>query len=57
MLSIDSGDFLNDPLSFGFNNAKQIYLFFHIFDFQGPSWTSNGPNIFATLFFLGNRRR
>jgi hypothetical protein len=26
MFSIDSGDFLNDPLSFGFNTTKHIFL-------------------------------
>jgi hypothetical protein len=31
MFSIDSGDFLNDPLSFDFNTVKQICLFLHIF--------------------------
>jgi hypothetical protein len=33
MFSIDFGDFLNNPLSFGFNIAKQICLFLHVFDF------------------------
>jgi hypothetical protein len=32
MFSIDFGDFLNNPLSFGFNIAKQI-SFLHVFDF------------------------
>jgi hypothetical protein len=31
MFSIDYGDFLNDSLSFGFNTAKQIFLFFACF--------------------------
>jgi hypothetical protein len=28
MFSVDSGDFINDPLSFGFNIVQQICLFF-----------------------------
>jgi hypothetical protein len=36
MFFIDSGYFLNDPLSFGFNTTKKIFLFLHVFDFQGP---------------------
>jgi hypothetical protein len=34
MFSIDSGDFQNDPLSFGFNTMKQIFLFLHVFTFR-----------------------
>jgi hypothetical protein len=37
MFSTDSNNFLNEPLSFGFNTAKQIFLFLHVSDFQGPS--------------------
>jgi hypothetical protein len=37
MFSIDSKDFLNDPLLFGFNTAKQNCLFLHVFYFQRPS--------------------
>jgi hypothetical protein len=33
MFSINFGDFINDPLSFSFNIAKQIFLVLHIFDF------------------------
>jgi hypothetical protein len=33
MFSIESRDFLNNPLSFGFNTVKQILLFLHVFDF------------------------
>jgi hypothetical protein len=36
MFAIDSRDFLNNPLSFGFNTTKQIFLFLHVFDFEGP---------------------
>jgi hypothetical protein len=55
MFSIDSVDFLNDPLSFGFNTTKQISLFLHVFDFQGPSERQTDP-IFLQHHFLGNRR-
>jgi hypothetical protein len=37
MFSINFGDFLNNIFSFDFNTANQIFLFFHNFDFQGPS--------------------
>jgi hypothetical protein len=37
MFYIDFRDFLNDLLSFVFNTMKQIFLFLHIVDFQGPS--------------------
>jgi hypothetical protein len=33
MFSIDFSDFLDNSLSFGFNTAKQIFLFLHIFNF------------------------
>jgi hypothetical protein len=33
MFFIDFRDFLNDPLSFGFNTAKQIFLFLHVLYF------------------------
>jgi hypothetical protein len=50
MFSIDSRDFLNDPLSFGFNTTKQIFVFSHILIFRAFR-TSNGSNLFATSFF------
>jgi hypothetical protein len=34
MFSIDSGDFLSDPLSFSFNTTKQICLFLHVLTFR-----------------------
>jgi hypothetical protein len=55
MFSIDSEDFLNDPLSFAFNTAKQFCLFLHVFYFQGPSGPQTDP-IFSLHHFLGNRR-
>jgi hypothetical protein len=55
MFSIDSRDFLNNPLSFAFNIAKQIWLFLHVFDFQGPSERQTYP-IFLLRNFLANRR-
>jgi hypothetical protein len=54
-VSIDSWDFLNDPLSFGFSTAKQIFLFLHVFEFQGPSRCQT-DTIFLPHHFLGNRR-
>jgi hypothetical protein len=36
MFSIEFGNFLNNSLSFGFNTAKQFFLFLHVFDYQGP---------------------
>jgi hypothetical protein len=33
MFSIDFEDFLNNPLSFGFNIVKQIFLFLQYFTF------------------------
>jgi hypothetical protein len=52
MFSVESGDFLNNPLSFGFNSIGQVIIFFHIFDFQGPS-TRQMDQIFLTHNFLG----
>jgi hypothetical protein len=47
MFCIDSGDFLNDLVSFGFNSAKQIFLFltFTYLLYVKPT------NHFATSFF------
>jgi hypothetical protein len=55
MFSIESGDFQNNPLLFGFNIGKQIYLFLHAFDFRGPSGRQMDTNFFSP-HFLGNRR-
>jgi hypothetical protein len=44
MFSIDFGDFLNDPLSYGFNTSKQILLFLHVLTFRdlsGVKWTQS----------------
>jgi hypothetical protein len=54
MFSIDSKDFLNDPLSFGFNTVKQIFLLLHVLTFRDL------PNVkrtqsFCHVIFLGNR--
>jgi hypothetical protein len=54
MFSIDSWDFLNDLLSFGFNTAKQICLFLQVFDFQRPSGCEMDSKILPH-HFLGNR--
>jgi hypothetical protein len=54
MFSIESWDFLNNPLSFGFNTLKKVSLFLHVFDFQGPSGLQTYP-IFLPHNFLGNR--
>jgi hypothetical protein len=51
MFSIDSVDFLNDPLSFGFNTTKQISLFLHVFDFQGPPRHQTDPIFLSCHFF------
>jgi hypothetical protein len=51
MFSIDSEDFINDLLSFSFNTAKQIFLFLHVFDFQGPYECQMDPIFFAMSFF------
>jgi hypothetical protein len=55
MFSIDFKDFLNDPFSFCFNIAKYIFLFLHVFDFQGP-FGYQTDTIFLPRHFLGNRR-
>jgi hypothetical protein len=52
LFAIDFGGFLNDPLSFGFNTAKQIFLYLHVFDFQGPFERQT----FCHILFSGNRR-
>jgi hypothetical protein len=51
LFAIDFGGFLNNSLSLCFNIVKQIFLFFHVFWLSRNFRTSNGPNIFATLFF------
>jgi hypothetical protein len=51
MFSLDSGDFLNGPLSFDFNTTKHIFLFLHIFDFQGPFRRQTDPNFLPHHFF------
>jgi hypothetical protein len=50
MFSIDSKDFLNNALSFGFITVKRIFLFFHIFDFQGPFRRQTDPIILQHHF-------
>jgi hypothetical protein len=51
MFSIDSGDFINDPLLFGFNTEKQICLFLHVCDFQGPSERQTESTFLPCHFF------
>jgi hypothetical protein len=52
MFSIDFGDFLNNPLSFGFNTTGHICLFLHVFEFDGPLGCQTEPiYIFAMPFF------
>jgi hypothetical protein len=51
MFSIDFEDFLNDPLSIGLNTAKQIFLFLHVFDLQGPSGCQTDPFFLPRHFF------
>jgi hypothetical protein len=48
---IESGDFINNLLSFRFNTAKQIFLIFHVFDFQSPSRRPMDP-IFLPHHFV-----
>jgi hypothetical protein len=51
MFCIDSGDFLNDPLSFGFNTMRQSFLVLHVFDFQGPSARQTEPIFLPHQYF------
>jgi hypothetical protein len=52
MYSIDIGDFFKEPLSFGFNARKRIFLFlFACFDFEGPYGRQTDP-IFLSRHFL-----
>jgi hypothetical protein len=51
LYAIDPGDFLNDPLLFGFNIVKQIFSFLHVFDFRGPSGRQKDPNFLPHHFF------
>jgi hypothetical protein len=57
MLSIDSEDVLDDPLSFGFNTTKQVSLFLHIFDFHGPSVCQTHLKLLPCHFFRISRIR
>jgi hypothetical protein len=54
MFSIESGAFLNNPLSFCFNTAKQIFLILHVFNFQGSFRRQTNP-IFLPNHFWENR--
>jgi hypothetical protein len=55
MFSIDSRDFINDPLSFGFDTEKQICLFCMFVTFRDlPNVKRNQPS--CHVIFLGNRR-
>jgi hypothetical protein len=51
MFSIESGDFLNNHVSFGFNTAKEFLLILHVFDFHRPSGRQTNP-IFCCIIFL-----
>jgi hypothetical protein len=42
MFYIDFGDFINNPLSFGFNSIWQKMLFISIFDFLGAMGFGKG---------------
>jgi hypothetical protein len=53
----ESRGFLNSPIYFGFNSVEQESMFLRNFEFEGPFWMSNGPNIFATSFFQVNEDR
>jgi hypothetical protein len=55
LFAIDSGDFLNNPLSSGLKIVKQISSFLHVFEFHEPSGRQTDPNLLAR-HFLGNRR-
>jgi hypothetical protein len=52
MISIDYGDFLNDPLCFGYDTAKQICMFSTFRDLPDVKRTQT----FCHIIFLGNRR-
>jgi hypothetical protein len=54
MFSIKSGDFLNKPLSFDFNTAKRICLFFIFLTFRDLRM-SNEPNILPHPLFGKSR--
>jgi hypothetical protein len=51
LFAIHSGNFLNNPLLFGFNTTKRIFLFLHIFDFEGPSRRQTDPKFLSCHFF------
>jgi hypothetical protein len=53
--STNSGDFLNDPLSFVFNTSKQIFLFLHVFTFRDLLDVKQ-TQYFCQVIFLGNWR-
>jgi hypothetical protein len=50
LFAIDSGGFLNNLLSSGFNTAKQIFSLLHFISFSELRM-SNGPKLFAMSFF------
>jgi hypothetical protein len=52
MFSINSEDFLNDPLSFGFNIAKQICIFLTFKDLSDVKRTQ----FFGHIIFSRSRR-
>jgi hypothetical protein len=54
MFYIDFRDFLNNPLSFGFNSVWHKTLFFSVFDFLGATGLANGQGQRARL---GNSKR
>jgi hypothetical protein len=51
MFSIDFEDFLNYPFSFDSNTTNQIFLFLHVFYFQGPSYVKH-TQYFCHIIFL-----
>jgi hypothetical protein len=55
MFSIDSMNFLRNPLSFGFKYYEADLLVLHVFYFQGPSRCQTDP-IFLPHHFFENRR-
>jgi hypothetical protein len=50
---INFGDFLNNPLYFGFNSENRK-TYFCVFLVSGTFWTSKESNIFSMSIFQGN---
>jgi hypothetical protein len=55
MFFIESG-FLNNPLSFGFNTVKQIFLFFFMFSIFRDFSNVKQTQTFCHIIFAENRR-